>query len=209
MSKNVILIGGGGHAKVIIDCILSCGDTVLGILDDNLPVSSTVLNVPVLGKTNSFNHFSDCWFLIAIGNNYIRQKIALAMQDVKWYTAIHSKAYVSRFAHIGQGSVVLANAVVNADAKVGQHCIINTGAVVEHDNCLGDYVHISPAAALGGTVRIGERSHVGIGAIVRNNLEICRDCVVGAGAVVIKNISECGVYVGVPAYFKEKNPDPC
>lgn len=208
MPKNVIIIGGGGHAKVVIDCIRSCEDQVVGILDDRMEPASSVLGVPVLGKIQEYTRFMDCSFLIAIGNNYVRRKIAGMMQDVQWYTAIHPRATVSRYAQIGHGSVVLANAVINPDAKIGCHCIINTGAIVEHDNQLGDYVHISPAAALGGTVCIGECSHVGIGAAVRDNLVICNDCVIGAGAAVVKNISERGVYVGVPAYFKEKNTDP-
>ena len=209
MSKKVILIGGGGHAKVAVDIICSSGDQVFGVLDDYLEVGSSVLGVPVLGKTIDYSRFTDCWFLVAIGNNSVRQMMVERMQGVKWYTAIHPRAIVSAYSTVGYGSVVMANAVVNAGTIIGKHCIINTGAIVEHDNCIDDFVHISPAAAIGGTVYIGARTHVGIGACIRNNLQIGQDCVVGAGAAVVKNISERGVYVGVPAYFKEKNTDPC
>ena len=99
---------------------------------------------------------------------------------------------------IGQGTVVMANAVINAGARIGAHCIINTSAVVEHDNRIADFVHISVGAKLAGTVSVGKRSWVGIAACVSNNIHICDDCMIGAGAVVIKDIEESGTYVGVP-----------
>ena len=201
MSEQVIVIGGGGHAKVVIDCIQSAGDTVIGILDDGLRIGSTVLNIPVLGKTADHVKYTDMQFIIAIGSNAVRRRIADNMKE-NWYTAVHPRAMVSSYAHIGKGTVVMPNAVVNAGASVGEHCIINTGAIVEHDNCLADYVHISPAASLGGTVHIGPGTHIGIGSTVKNNLSICGGCTIGAGAVVVKNITESGIYVGVPAYRK-------
>lgn len=198
MSEQVIIIGGGGHAKVVIDCIIASGDFVLGILDDALETGSQVLNIPVLGKTADYKKDTDKQFIIAIGNNAIRRHIAESMH-VRWYTAIHPHAMVSNFAQIDEGSVVLANAVINAGASIGKHCIINTGAIVEHDNRIADYVHLSPAASLGGTVSVGEETHIGIGAAVRNNINICGGCTIGAGAVVVKDITEPGTYVGVPA----------
>lgn len=198
MSDPIILIGGSGHARVIIDCIRSSGAAVAGILDDGLAVGASVLGVPVLGKINDWERYADRPFLIAIGNNEVRRSIAGRL-NVRWATVIHPSATVSAYASIGEGTVVMPKAVVNACASVGRHCIVNTGAVVEHDNCLGDYVHISPNAALGGTVRIGDGTHIGIGASVRNNISICAGCIVGAGAAVVKNITEPGTYAGVPA----------
>lgn len=201
MSEQVIVIGGGGHAKVVIDCIQSAGDTVVGILDDGLNIDSTVLNIPVLGKTENYIKYTDKKFIIAIGNNAVRRRIAESMK-VNWYTAVHPRAVVSQYAQIDAGTVVMPNAVINAGSSVGKHCIINTGAIVEHDNKIDDYVHLSPAASLGGTVSIGKETHVGIGASVRNNIQICGGCVIGAGAVVVKNITESGTYVGIPTQKK-------
>ena len=201
MSEQIVVIGGGGHAKVVIDCIRSAGDTAVGILDDSLNAGSTVLDVPVLGKIADYGKYADKKFIIAIGNNAVRRRFA-AVLCVKWYTAIHPRAVVSPYAALGCGSVVMPNAVINAGAEVGAHCIINTGAIVEHDNRLGDFVHVSPAAALGGTVTVGEETHVGIGAFIKNNITVCGGCIIGAGAVVVKDITECGVYVGVPAHRK-------
>lgn len=198
MSDSVILIGGGGHAKVIIDCIRAAGNQAIGILDDGLMPGTLVSDVPVLGKTADYEAYGQHEFLIAIGNNAVRRKIAEKL-DVKWHTAIHPSAVVSPYARIGAGTVVMPGAVINSGAAVGSHCIINSGAIVEHDNRLGDFVHISPAAALGGTVTVGEGTHVGIGASVKNNIRICGGCVIGAGAAVVKDITEPGAYVGIPA----------
>lgn len=199
MSEEVIVIGGGGHARVVIDGIQACGDAVVGILDDALAVGSTVLGIPVLGKTADWQRYPDKKFLIAVGSNAVRRRLAESM-TTEWYTMVHPRAVVSQYAQIGAGCVVMPNAVINAGAVVGAHCIINTGAIVEHDNRIADYVHISPAAALAGTVTVGAETHIGIGAQVRNNIQICGGCTVGAGAVIVKNITERGIYVGVPAH---------
>ncbi len=199
MHKDVIIIGAGGHAKVIADIVRKSGDNLIGFLDDTKEVGSEFFDAFVLGKTDAYSEFSEKEFIIAIGNNSIREQIANKMQDATFYTAIHPTAVIAEGVTIGTGSCVMANAVLNADAKVGKHCIINTASVVEHDNTLSDYVHISPVAALAGTVSVGERTHVGVGAKVKNNTEICADVIVGAGAVVVKNITRAGTYIGVPA----------
>ena len=198
MDKCVMIIGGGGHAKVVIDCIRSAGDKPIGILDDKLPEGASVLDVPVLGKIARWQEFAQNAFIIAIGNNEVRAKIAEQL-PVQWYCAVHPRAVVSAYAALGRGTVVMPGAVINAGACVGDHCIVNTCAVVEHDCVLENYVHISPNAALGGTVTVGKKSHIGIGVSVRNNIAICDASMIGAGAVVVKNITEPGTYIGVPA----------
>lgn len=198
MSEKVILIGGSGHAKVVIDCIRAAGDTPVGILDDGLAPGTQVLGVPVLGSTDKWQDFTQYCFLIAIGSNAVRKKFARTL-EVRWHTAVHPSAVVSDYASLGQGTVVMAGAVINADARVGEHCIVNTGAVVEHDCRLEDFVHIAPKAALGGNVTLGIGSWIGIGAAVKNNTAVCSRCVIGAGAAVVKDITQPGTYVGVPA----------
>ena len=189
MSESIVLIGGSGHARVIIDCVRASGGEVFGILDDGLAAGTEVLGVRVLGKTADFEQYIDHPFLIAIGNNAIRKRIAEKL-SVRWASVVHPTSVVSPHAVIGEGTVLMPRAVVNAGATVGCPCIINTGAIVEHS---------SPNAALGGTVSVGAGTHIGIGACVRNNISICGSCTVGAGAAVVKNITEPGTYVGVPA----------
>ena len=191
--KNVIIIGAGGHAKVIADIVRCRGDRLMGFLDD-------AAQKPVLGKIEDYVNYPDAEFVIGIGNAAVRRKLAGELEGVRWYTAIHPAAVVSGMdVRIGQGSVVMANAVINPGATIGSHCIINTAAVVEHDNTIGDFAHISVGAKLAGTVTVGPDSWIGIGAVVSNNLSICGGCMIGAGAVVVRSITEPGTYVGVPA----------
>lgn len=198
MCKEIIVIGSGGHAKVVIDCIRCAGDKIRGILDDEMPVGTQILGYSVLGNVDAYVNYPDCRFIIAIGDNAVRKAIAEKL-DVQWHTAIHPSAVVSEFATIGEGSMILPNAVINSCASVGAHCIINTASVVEHDNVIGNFAHISPKAALAGHVTVGELTQVGIGASVRQNATICGGCLIGAGAAVVKDISRPGVYAGVPA----------
>ena len=198
MSEKVILIGGGGHAKVIADIVHACGDRVVGILDDALEKGTLIQGVPVVGTAIEAPLFTDCRFVVAVGNNTIRRRIVEAL-ELSWYTAVHPSAVISPSATIGQGSVVMPMSVINAGARVGCHCIINTAAVVEHDNVICDYAHVSCGAVLTGSVHVGAGALVGAAAVVRNNIYICEDCVVGAGAVVTADLAEKGTYVGAPA----------
>lgn len=203
MHKKVVIIGAGGHAKVIADIIEKSGDEIVGFLDDKIDKDKVIIkNYKVIGDLN--NRFplaianTDYEFITAIGDNKKRKEISKS-PNLKFYTAIHPSAQIGLEVEIQEGTVVMANACINSSAKIGRHCIINTGAIIEHDNEIKDYVHISPKVALGGTVRIGENTHVGIGAVVKHNIEICSNVIIGAGAVVVKNIEEEGTYVGVPA----------
>ena len=196
MPERVILIGASGHGKVVADIVAAAGDTVVGFLDDDKS-KQTCGGYPVLGAITQATKYPDCRFVIAIGNNGVRQRIAREL-ELPWYTAVHPSAVISPSAMIGAGTVVMPRVVVNAEAKIGAHCIINTGATVEHENDLADYVHLSPGVALGGNVTVGEGTHIGIGACVRNNISICGGCVIGAGAAVVKDITEPGTYAGVP-----------
>lgn len=203
MKKKVIIIGAGGHARVVADIVLSSNDELVGYLDDQCPCM--FLDQNVIGKIRDIEEFShDFFFIIGIGSNQIREKISHEYA-VNWYTAIHPSAIVSPSASIGLGTVIMPTAVVNSKAVIGNHVIINTAAVIEHDNKLEDFCHISPGVHLGGTVSIGERTHIGIGACVINNTTICDDVVIGAGATVIHSIDRPGTYVGVPARIVREN----
>lgn len=200
MSKSVVIIGASGHGKVIADIIVNSGDRVLGFLDDANDIQGKkIIGFPVLGKIADYDNYRDCEFVIAIGNPYVREKISHEL-PVKWYKAIHPTAVISSLdVEIGEGTVIMANAVVNPSAKIGKHCIINTGAIVEHDNILEDYVHLSPNVTLAGIVKVGKSTHIGAGSCTKQVLNIASDCVIGAGSVIVKDITENGTYVGVPA----------
>ena len=195
--NRLIIIGAGGHGKVIADAALKNGYTNICYIDDH--ATGDVMGFPIIGTSADIERLNDgsTDFIIGIGNNEVRKTIA-ETHNVNWVSIVHPSAQIAFNVEIGKGTVVMANAVVNVCATVGEHCIINTGAIVEHDNVIENYAHISPNVALGGTVRIGSLTHVGIGATVKNNIDICSDCTIGAGAVVVKNIKEPGTYVGVP-----------
>ena len=197
--KDVIVIGTGGHAKVVADIILQAGDNVLGFLTGDRGIRA-FMGRAVLGSDQDIARYKGHYFVIAIGNPGTRERIARTAGDVKWYTAIHPAAVISPIhTYIGEGTVVMANAIVNPYARIGKHCIINSGATVEHDNIVGDFAHVSVGSKLAGTVAVGERTWIGAGATVSNGLSICHDCMIGAGSVVIRDITAPGTYVGVPA----------
>ena len=199
--KKIIIIGASGHGKVIANIVESNGDKVIGFLDDDTS-KREVLHYPVLGTVSQAEEYSDCEFVVAIGDNHTRKRIVEQHPTLKYHIAIHPQAIIDPTVKIGDGTVVMANAVINADSRIGRHCIINTGAVIEHDNRIEDYVHISPHATLCGTVEVGELTHIGAGAVVKNNVLITEDVIMGAGSVVVKDLIEQGIYIGVPVKKK-------
>lgn len=202
--KKVIIIGAGGHGKVIADIIRLNGDIVYGYLDDKRP--EVLPGFHVLGEVEAIRKFAvkDYCFFVAIGNNHIRQKIMESYPIAEWYAAIHPSAIIADDVEIDAGVAIMANAVINSGSKIGRGVIINTSSTVDHDNVIGNFAHISPGVHLGGTVHIGDRSWVGIGATVINNIDICDDCIIGAGAVVVGDINVSGKYIGVPAKLEKK-----
>lgn len=200
MDEEVIIIGAGGQGKVVADIIRLSGDKVIGFLDDNPNLKGNFAGAPVLGRVEEYKWFPDVQYIIAIGNAAARETIASRLPGVRWHRAVHPSAVISSLdTQVGEGTVVMAQAVINPGAVIGKHCIINSGAIVEHDNVIEDFAHISVGAKLGGNVHIGKRTWIGIGGVVRNNLSVCGDCVIGAGGVVVKGINKAGVYIGVPA----------
>ena len=197
-SKRLVIIGAGGHGKVIADIALKNGYVNICFVDDN--ATGYVMGFPIIGTSIEIERLNDgnTDFVIGIGNNATRKLIA-EKYDVNFVTLVHPSAQIGVNVSIGKGTVVMAGAVINPCSSIGEHCIINTRAVIEHDNVVENYAHISPNAALGGAVHIGELTHIGIGATIINNINICENCIIGAGAVVIRDITESGTYVGVPA----------
>ena len=198
MFNRLIIIGAGGHGKVIADIALKIGYTDIVFADDN--AVGYCMGFPIICKSINLEQQNDgkTDFIVAVGNNEIRKRIA-EQHNLNWITLIHPSAQIGTSVKIGVGTVVMAGAVINSCATIGDHCIVNTCAVVEHDNRINSYVHISPNAALGGTVSVGEGTHIGIGASVKNNIEICKNCTIGAGAVVVNNIVKESVYIEIPA----------
>ena len=194
---NVIVIGAGGHGKVVADIIRKNGDVILGFLDDCKEKGTVYFGSKILGSVKEASLFLDAQFIIAIGDNSVRKE--LSDMTINYYTAIHPSAFIGEGAKIGEGTVVCAGVVINPDAVIGKHSIVNTASVIEHDSIIEDFVHISPGAIVCGTAKICDYAWIGAGAIVKNNVSVCAGSLIGAGAVVVKDIIEKGVYTGVPA----------
>lgn len=191
--KKVIVVGCGGHAKVVTDIIKLSGDDVIGYLDDR----NSVEGFNIIGTTKDIGVNEEAYYFIAIGNCEVRKRL---MQNYcKWYTAIHPTAAIAKDTQIGVGTCFMANSVLNSGALIGKGVIVNTGATVDHDCIIDDYVHIAPGVHISGTVNIGECTWIGVGSTIINNVSICAYSMIGAGTVVVKSIEQEGTYVGVPA----------
>lgn len=198
-----MIIGAGGHGRVIADCALESGQyTDIAFLDDDEKIKE-VLGFSVIGKIQDAAKFVEQYekAIVAIGNNFLRVKLIENLKEYGYHVpiVIHPAATVSKFSELQEGTVVMAGAVINAGVKIGIGGIVNTCASVDHDCVLGNGVHVSPGARLGGTVNVGDFVWICIGASVRNDVCIKSEAIVGAGAVVLKDIAEAGTYVGVPA----------
>ena len=199
MNKRLVIIGAGGHGKVVADIAKNNGYEDIVFIDDNKALTACG-NYPVIGSIEEAFRYTDRDFVVAIGNAKIRQKVQsmLTERGLQIATLIHPNAVIGEHVTISEGSVVMAGVVVNPYTKIGRGCILNTCSSLDHDCIIGDFVHISVGAHVAGTVTIGDRSWIGIGASVSNNMGIVSDCMIGAGAVVIHDLCESGTYIGVP-----------
>lgn len=195
---KVILIGGGQHAKVVIDGLLEMGASIQAIFDPKL--------AGVYRGISQLAHYSPEQFpgalaLISIGSNASRARMA-AVCEHPYLTFVHPTAVVSAQAAVGRGSMIMHRAVVQVEASIGEHVIINTGAQVDHECVIEPFVHIAPGAVLCGCVRVGRGALIGAGAVVIPGLKIGRQAVVGAGAVVTRDVADFATVVGNPARVK-------
>lgn len=209
--KNLILVGGGGHCKSVIDVAESAGYNILGILDVHEEVGNSVLGYKVIGTDEEIPQYAEkAEFIITVGfikNPAIRIRIYKRIKEAggKLATIIASTAHVSSYATLGEGTVVMHQAVVNAGVNIGDNCIINTFCNIEHDAMIGNQSHISTGAMVNGDCKVGKRVFIGSQSVLANGISVGEDIIVGAGSVVIKSITEKGVYTGNPAILKVKS----
>ena len=204
-----LILGGGGHARVVVDCLRASGVALPHAVLDADPAlwGTEVLGVPILGGDELMPQLARqgvAYFIVglgAVGDNSPRRQlfqrgVANGLTPLR---VCHPTAVCSQWARVGEGSLLCPAAVVNAGAVVGANVIVNTGAIVEHDCVVGDHAHVATGAKLASTVRIGSDAHIGAGSTVRQCLSIGEGAVVGAGAVVVKDVEPWTVVVGVPA----------
>jgi len=211
MKNNLpaIVIGAGGHARVVADTLLASGHKVLGFTDaDTALHGKMLLGCPVLGDDGVLQQYSPEKIRLANGigiTNHqvqsLRQRLQQSLQTQGWYFigVKHPSAVVSTYTEINSNVQIMAGSIIQCGAFIGEGSIINTGAIIEHDVHIGDWTHIAPAAVLCGEVSIGNFCHIGAGATVRQQIILGENCLVGAGAVVTKSANGSIVLTGIPA----------
>lgn len=203
---SVYVIGGGGHAKVVIATLQAMGTEIAGVLDDDAAKHGTrLLGVPVVGpveRAAEGGHEA----VIAVGDNAVRRRIAERLTGVRFAMAVHPRAVVHPSVRVREGTVIFAGAVVQPDTRLGRHVIVNTAATVDHDGDLADYVHLAPGVHLAGNVRLGEGAFLGIGASAVPGVRVSGWATVGAGAVVVNDLPANVTAVGAPAKPIKERP---
>lgn len=208
MKNKLLILGAGGHAKVVADMARLNGYTEIAFLADRMP-ANVGTECHVLGACMDFVRYPEADIIVAIGDADARGRLVQqCLQAGRCVvTLVHPQAVVAQDVQLGAGTVVMAGAVINPASRVGKGCIINTGATVDHDNRIADYVHLSPGVHLAGTVEVGDYAWLGVGANVRDHIRICPHAIIGVGAAVVKDITEPGTYIGVPARKMIKEQD--
>jgi UDP-perosamine 4-acetyltransferase len=204
VGRPVVVLGAGGHAKVVLDILSETADwDVLGCLSPP-GHAGAILGYPVLGGDDLLAELHQAGVrhaFVAVGDNRLRRDLCRRVQELGFelINAISARASLSRWAELGKGVAIMAGAAVNAQAILGDGVIVNTGATVDHDVFVGPYAHIGPGSHLAGSVHVEEGAFLGIGSSVIPGVRIGAWSLVGAGAAVIEDIPPFATAVGVPA----------
>ena len=205
---EIILLGGGGHAKVLIDLINTSGQfEISGILDTQLEIGTKVLNVSVLGDDDLLSGLYSKGIknvCIAIGSVKDNARRRILFDKVKQMGflvpyLLHPQTIISKNVHFSEGVQIMAGVNVQTDSLFKENTIINTGAIIEHDCSIGSHVHICPGAVISGGCTVGDGTFIGAGATIMQEINIGKCVTVAAGAVVVKDVPDRSMVKGVPA----------
>jgi UDP-perosamine 4-acetyltransferase len=207
MNLPLIVLGAGGHAKVLVDALLGAGRPVHGLTDaDPAKAGSALLGVPVLGGDKEVLAFAPEAVRLVNGIGSVRVSVlrrqlydGFKSSGYFFERVVHASAIVAPDVVLAEGAQIMAGAVLQSGCHIGENAIINTRVAVDHDCVIGSHAHISPGVTLCGNVAIGEGSHIGAGATVIQGVRIGRNCMVAAGAVVIRDIPDGVTVAGLPA----------
>lgn len=201
----LIILGGGGHARVLMDLLRARGARVLGFTDPD-EAASKALGIARLGGDDVIDRYDPAAVRLVNGLGSTASTAKRRALYERWHargyrfeTAVHPAAVVAAGACLADGVQVMAGAVVQTGSRCGENTIINTRAAVDHDCRLGAHVHVAPGATLSGAVQVGEGAHIGTGASVIQGIAIGAGSVVGAGAVVLRDVPAGVTVAGVPA----------
>jgi len=211
--KKIILVGGGGHCKVVIDALLQQDKyDIVGIIDLQERVGNKISGIPIIGADSELENYYKKGIRFSlittgsIGNPNLRIKLFNLAKKIgfEFPNVVHPNATVSKSAEIGKGNYIAPGVIINSGSIVGNNCIINTGALIDHDCRIGDFVHIAPGVVVSGGVDIGKYSHIGTGSSIIQNLKIGKNTIIGAGSVVVKDIGDNIVAYGNPCKKRKK-----
>ena len=189
---EILIIGSGGHTRACIDVIELTGQfKVVGLIEKDEANSQENLGYPIIGKDKDLQtlrqKYSNVFITVGqIKSAEIRVKLFQLLQEMDFIlpVIISPKAYVSKYAQIGDGTIIMHDVIVNANAKVGKNCIINNKVLIEHDAVVGDHCHIATGAIVNGEVNVGSESFIGSGVVTKQSVGIGSRCVIGAGTVI-------------------------
>lgn len=196
---RMIVIGGGGHAKMCIDMIRQMHRfNIVGIIDEHRALGSRTLGVPVIGRDQDLEKLYNKGILLAViglaalGQPQKRKQIYERLTQIGFNipNLIHPRAVIEPTADIGDGNQIMAGAIVGSEVKLGHNCIVNSGAIISHESILKDNVHVTPGAIIAGSVKIGENTIIGMGASVYLGIEIGDNVVIPNGMDVLLNIPD-------------------
>ena len=205
--ENLILIGGGGHARACLDVVLSTNlYNVLGYFDLTETLDKK-FNLPYLGNDKEIEKYINTTsFLITVGqiqNPEIRVRIfeKLKSLNAKLPVIVSNNAYVSPYARIAEGTIVMHGVVIQCNASIGYNCIINDKALIEHDAFVGNHCHISTGVILNGDVSVSDKVFIGSASVIKNGVYISNNVIIGSGSNVINDVEGNKIVVGNPAKF--------
>ena len=206
--EQIVIVGGGGHTRVLIDCLRTGGKfSIVGVLDGRLSVGASIGGCPVLGGDELLPALfagGGCHAAIGIGSvkdNTVRRTVYERVRGVGFTipSIVHTHAYVAGGVTIGDGAQVMAGAIVQPEVVIGENSIVNTGARVDHHCRIGAHVHIAPGVTMSGTCTVEDGAFIGVGATLIQGIRIGVGAVVAAGAVVVTDVPAGALVKGVPA----------
>lgn len=207
MSLPILIIGAGGHGRVLADLAFCLGRQVLGFLDRDTQLHGRVIDgIKVLGGDERLIEYParDVSLVNGLGSiaaSDVRREVYIRLKALgyQFEALCHPGAIVGRSVTFAQGVQAMAGSIVQNGARIGENTILNTGAIVEHDCVVGAHSHLAPGAVVCGDVRIGENCHIGVGAVVVQGLSVGDGALVAAGAVVVRDVLSGTRVAGVPA----------
>jgi acetyltransferase EpsM len=201
----IIVIGCGGHGRVIADIIRALALPFDGFLDDDMTRAPRPYSVrgPIAAQIDAL--INERRFVVGIGNGPTRRALSerILSKGGALATLIHPSAVIAPDVEIGAGTVIMAGALINTGSKIGRFSVVNTGAILDHDNLIMDNVHISPRVAQAGSVVIEDDVFIGTGASLIPRVRVGRGAYVAAGAVVTKDVPADSMVAGCPAVVKK------